>query len=1036
MRAYLKILFFPILTGLLICGCSTNKKAGSNVPFAKRTFHNVTARYNGYYHAKLKLNNCYKNLLESYEDDYDKILPLYPYSAVTDASIIAPEADGVIAKTSFVIELHKPSKWTDDSYYLLGQARYLQQDYEEALNVFQYITTEYRNGYSKTIEKSMKKKGSKKKKKTSAKKKVQQKKKAAAKKSSAKKKPAVKKNSKKKKKTSVKKKKRKKKPLSKKKRKKKKRKASSSKKQKVKKAKKPEPKAKVKETVIPFTRQTPSGLKKSEDVQKEEVKVKKKKKVRVKDRKRDRDKEEEEEKEDDEEINDKKGLLHFIQHKPVNNDAVLWIIKSFIELGDYVAADATITVIESEELDLNKKQIAELEVLKAHLYISKEDYNEALFPLIMAIDLTKKKKKKTRLQFIVAQLYQKTGDNQSAMDNYQMVLEGRPDYVMEFYSKLNIARSYVESGSMSGREVMKMLEKLLQDVKNEEYYDQIYYTMALIALNESYVIPNNKKDMTHKELAIYYLNGSIETSLKNTKQKALSYLELADIYFRDDMYPQAKVYYDSSLSIISKANERYSYVENQSTILEPVVTSLMEIKLQDSLLSLAALPEAQRIKIIKNAVAKVESKLERSSEESSESSESPGGEGSIRVTSQVTSKSSWYFYNSGAKSKGHKEFRNRWGELILERDWRRNAKKTGGFEVAVFDLDDTPTLTVGGDLGESMLKEIPVSEAAKSESIDKIVEAYYTLGTAYREKLANYPKAISTFEELVDRFPGNKYEEEAYYTLYLLYSKKSDYANAQKYKDLLLSEHANSPVTQYLLDPSFENDEMKLYKKIQKFYTGTYDLYLQNEFEEVIKRKTEALSQWKNNDLMAKFDFLAALSIGKTKDKNEFKRALYGIIRKYPDDDVRERAQEILTYMNQKNVDKTKVKKPRKLLSYSYKPSEKHLVALVISNPKVSIKDLNNKISDYNTKYHSLKKLKSSKIIYNQTSTIILIKKFKNKNKAFGYETQLKNKKEIFDGISKSDYKILLFSEKNYNTFFKEKDMEGYESFYSDKYGK
>ena len=61
--------------------------------FMSRGYHNLNARYNGLYHANLKIDDGAQKLAESQTDMYDRILPVFKYADATKAKSIYPQMD-------------------------------------------------------------------------------------------------------------------------------------------------------------------------------------------------------------------------------------------------------------------------------------------------------------------------------------------------------------------------------------------------------------------------------------------------------------------------------------------------------------------------------------------------------------------------------------------------------------------------------------------------------------------------------------------------------------------------------------------------------------------------------------------------------------------------------------------------------------------------------------------------------------------------------------------------------------------------------
>ena len=139
---------------VFISACSGGKK-GSKLSLLGRFYHNTTARYNGYYYGKLKLNRVKESMTSSLQDDYTQLLPLFTDEQAGSGS--KGDLDSVIIKLSVVTQLHPKSKWVDDCYLLMGESYFYKQNYDDALSTFQYIV-----GTFKDTGKKKKSKGGKK----------------------------------------------------------------------------------------------------------------------------------------------------------------------------------------------------------------------------------------------------------------------------------------------------------------------------------------------------------------------------------------------------------------------------------------------------------------------------------------------------------------------------------------------------------------------------------------------------------------------------------------------------------------------------------------------------------------------------------------------------------------------------------------------------------------------------------------------------------------------------------------------------------
>ena len=72
MKHSVKYITITILFVTFILGCKTNKNT-----FVHRGYHNLTARFNGYYYATESIKEGEDKIRKSYKYDYDALLPVY-----------------------------------------------------------------------------------------------------------------------------------------------------------------------------------------------------------------------------------------------------------------------------------------------------------------------------------------------------------------------------------------------------------------------------------------------------------------------------------------------------------------------------------------------------------------------------------------------------------------------------------------------------------------------------------------------------------------------------------------------------------------------------------------------------------------------------------------------------------------------------------------------------------------------------------------------------------------------------------------------
>ena len=721
---------------------------------------------------------------------------------------------------------------------------------------------------------------------------------------------------------------------------------------------------------------------------------------------------------------------------PTKYEALAYLVITYVQTGNQLEAESIVDYLKNEK-KIPSNLVGFTAAASAYFYINVKNYARAIEQLTKAVAHTRKKQYKTRYIFILAQLHQHEGNNKKAYAMYEQVIKMNPAYEMAFNAKINRAR-VLDLDAKNSAQIKKELLKMLKDTKNKEYYDQIYYALAGISQREG-----------NTEEAIKYLELSARTSIKNDNQKAISFLELAKIYFTKPDYRHAQTYYDSAATFLSKDHPDYESVQNKKAILNKLIKNLNTIAAEDSLQALAKLSPKE----LEKAVDKmIEQAVEAAEQAKREAAEAHGqnailGSGS---TVALAGGSQWYFYNPAAISFGYTEFTKKWGTRKSEDNWRRTNKESS---------DETATAEGGSDENDSAagsirdrqryMKNIPFKEKQLEQSNLKIIEAFYGNAGIYREQLYDRKEAAKSLEELLKRYPENKYKLPCYYQLYRMYADIGNDERSTYYKNLLLNGYPDSEYAKVIRNPNYLKEMQTEKQKLNTFYSDTYNAYLNSEYEKVILNKDLADSLFPENDLAPKFSYLKALSIGKTHDINIFEASLQKVVQEYPKDPIRENAQDILDYINQIKgntteqpvlpppviVDSAASKAPHQAeISYSRKIDGKTYYAITYESGELSTELLGNILTAFNKKNFDTKALTLEQNQYSERGLLIAVKFFYKKVDAEEYFKTITKNNEVFSEFQGKTYDEFLISEENYDLFLQDTNVSKYKSFFRENY--
>ena len=153
MNKLIKVISVFILLLGIVASCSTEKNT-----LLSRSYHGMTAHYNGYFNANELLNSSMSTYETSLKEDYYDILPIEVVPNEEEVLGMYPAIDTAIKKCTKVITDHSmPSnerparkkeehnRWIDENWTTIGIASYFRRDYEGAMKSFKFVRKFYKN---------------------------------------------------------------------------------------------------------------------------------------------------------------------------------------------------------------------------------------------------------------------------------------------------------------------------------------------------------------------------------------------------------------------------------------------------------------------------------------------------------------------------------------------------------------------------------------------------------------------------------------------------------------------------------------------------------------------------------------------------------------------------------------------------------------------------------------------------------------------------------------------------------------------------
>ncbi|MBK7134248.1 MAG: tetratricopeptide repeat protein [Bacteroidales bacterium] len=715
----------------------------------------------------------------------------------------------------------------------------------------------------------------------------------------------------------------------------------------------------------------------------------------------------------------------------LKTEASIWLARIYNETKNYNESSRLLNDIGLRD-DHPKVLKSMYYTTLADLYIKQKRYPEAIDPLSKSLKLVSGKRTKYRLTYLLAQLFEQTGDGAKATSLYREVVKMNPPYDVEFNARINIAGVFdVNSGNPL--EIRKELGKMLRDTKNKDFHDQIYFALGNLSMKEG-----------NETEALEFFRKSASANSQNQNQKGRSYLALANYFYEKPDYMKAGKYYDSTVFFLDQKHPDYQTLKTKSQSLNLLVSQLTIIQREDSLQRVASLPEAERNAIISTIIDKI-NKDESEGKTSTYTDQYNIGqyyENERRFQGNIEQEGKWYFYNQAALTFGRTEFRRRWGERKPEDNWRRaNKARVTSAQSTANQADETEARpdSTGPVLDykkpEFYLKDLPLTDSLKKISDEKISFALLNAGKAYSEQISDLVKATETFESLISRFPSSELIPEALYNLYKI-NRDINSARAESYRQKLLEKYPESEFARILSDPAYYEKKLADQKIIEKLYETAYMAYSGEKYNEALALCDDALKKYPKSDLAPKFMLLRSYVTARISDERGFKEELNKVIKTWPGTTESKKAEELIAYLNNK-MPELKVEEDKQIAAELFFADTiaTHVYALIIPDPAFNINLATFDVISYNIDNFTNKNYRTEGTLVDNKYIMITVSGFADYAQALSYynlfkpDTYIRNAKgaKIMSFIISNENLKILNTDKNpqrYQLFFMEKYLK------------
>ncbi len=613
-------------------------------------------------------------------------------------------------------------------------------------------------------------------------------------------------------------------------------------------------------------------------------------------------------------------MTRLYQTQPLQSGlAKAWLAKCYTELDWLYDAEDVIRNMSRDSMHF--RAVKDWDYTYADYYIHTKEYAKAVPYLRKVIKHERRHQQKAREWFLLGQIQQELGNRAEAERAFGKVIGCHPSYELEFNAR--IAQTEVMAKG-NAKAMISRLKRMASNDNNKDYLDQVYYAMGNIHMMQ--------RD-TLKVIAAYEKGN--EKATRSGIEKGVLLLTLGNLYWQLEKYNDAQRCYGEAIGLLDKDRKDYEELSHRSKVLDELVPHTDAIHLQDSLLALADMPEKERLEAIDRVIKELKRKEKEArdaeqiaeAERQQQKNQAVGQRGNMqqnRPATQQQSGGAWYFYNPTAVSQGKTTFQRQWGQRQNADNWQRlnqtvvnmavNQSEETGDSVesglsgnsgeasdslaaqGAASADSTQTAAPADTLAndphnrEFYLAQIPFTEEQKASSHVIIREALLQSGIIFKDKLDNLKLSEKQLVRLTNNYPEYEQLDDAWYHLFLLYSRLGQHDTAEACLSHLKAEHPESEWTTLLSDPYYA-DNARFGTHIEdSLYAATYAAFKEDKFDEVAGNARISADRFPMGEHRAKFIFIDGLSRLNNGDANGCLEQLKEVVEKHPKSEVAEMA--------------------------------------------------------------------------------------------------------------------------------------------------
>ncbi len=776
---------------------------------------------------------------------------------------------------------------------------------------------------------------------------------------------------------------------------------------------------------------------------------------------------------------------------PSRNESLIWLIRTYFQQEKLTKGAVLIEVLKHDP-NFPARLQPSLHEMQALWFYKIKQYDSAAYHLSRALDNTIDESEKGRWEYLIAQLYERSGNSPESKNWYEKSATNTLDPALEVYARLNAIRQNTGQTS-KGDYIQKNLDALKRMARKEiyePYLDVIYYVAA-----EMELLRNNKM------AARAYFKKCIEHANGLGYNRDRAFLKLGWIFMDDKMYPQAKYAYDSVNVNNPAISDSLKVLLDRKQALSHIVPQILIIERQDSLQRIAGMTPSERDAYIKKMLRSFRKQEGLADEDNNGGSGGYGFKTNIAGADMFNGGSTgeWYFYNQGVKAKGYNDFKSKWGNRPNVDNWEAqsliNKQVTGltpASNLRLNGAETTPVVPAAPVLtAEALLEAVPLTPEKMQKSRDSVENALFVLGKSLQDYVPDYRSALKAYDSLETRFPETRYYQEALYNQYYCYIHLNDSLNAARILALMKQKYPSGRYVSLIENPPKGPEDLPARTLATRAYEKVYDQLIEGHFDEAAAAKLKLDSTYGEKYWTPQLLYVEAVYYIHYRYDSIGKVTLNKIITKYQGTGMAAKAKNMLRVLNererienylrslnvsrmpedsiarvanaiaqpkpadsaiakQKAINAEKIKKdsvgvtikmpdPAQLKKqalfvspYIWSPANPQSVVLVMTRvDPVYVTESKNAFDRYNRENFYSKNYETSKISLSDTTKMMVIHGFENAAAALAYLDKAGSAapREIIPWLPVAKYFFIVIDDRNLDVLNTNKDMGLYQRF-------